>query len=295
VAVTGECRSWIMSDEQTPVDKTSRDRPPQAGAQDFVVPVVVINALGAVLSLSGLSGPAGGDALILVFLMLTIIVPAPLAVGSLLAMWAAFGGGPSPWRLLLVLVPPAVLVSGTLSHRLMDTAPGAWVFGFLLQAALTSLLMLALRVGGAHITRLGMSSARTCPRFQFSLRLLLEWTCAIAVLSATLSLFPREEFADLAGRGKVLFLMVLMLAFHAFLAAVALGLTLAAKEPVVWFMWLATAIVVGMCLLAAIGPEEATLYVGVVWSCQSAWIIGSLWPFRRAGFRLAWRPARPRS
>jgi len=282
-----------MSDEQSPLDEKPWDQPPDAGRWEFAVPVLSLNGLGAFFSLALLSAP-GGDRPDLFYLAL--VVPAPFAIGSLLAIWAAFGGRAGPWRLLVALVPPAVLVSGMLSRRLRLSEPGMWVVSLLLQAAVTSLVMLALRLGGGRIARPDSPSEPFPRPFQFSLRLLLEWTCAIAVLSATLSLFPREAISEFAGHGKARLYVFLFLAVDTILAVGALGFTLTPKQRGPWFFWLAMAILLGMAIPVTLDAGEAIIAAGMmmIWFCQSAWMIGSLWPFRQAGFRLTWgRAAMP--
>ena len=213
--------------------------------------------------------------------------------GSLLAVWAAFGGKPTPWRMvaaILVCLPCLWLCS---------PYPDAQILALILlgQTIVSSAAFWGLRLAGVGVTRVsGEDSARDPAaggrRLQFSLRWLLEWTTGVAVLLGMLHYLP-EDFSD------ELFLQrepwIIIFAPGTVVAVVALWTALGTR-------WLGLRITVaGVIVLTA--AISLWLYISFedLWEfcfffvSQALWIIGSLAVFRAAGYRLSVRWKRPRN
>jgi len=213
--------------------------------------------------------------------------------GSLLAVWAAFGGKPTPWRMVAAILVCAAYLWLSIPHSDMD--PVAYVL--LGQTIVGSVAFWGLRLAGVGVTRISADASACDPaaggrRLQFSLRWLLEWTTGVAVLLGMLHYLP-EDSPDEFFQPQV---WIVFFAPGTVVAVVALWTALGTR-------WLGLRIAVaGVIVFTA--AISLWLYISHadLWKfcfffvSQALWMIGSLAVFRAAGYRvsLRWKRARER-
>ena len=198
---------------------------------------------------------------------------------SLLAIWVAFGRG----RLFLPVLPTvvgAVLYAWYFRHsndeRLWFTIN---------QLAVMTVFLLAARAAGVALVHRRDEPIPSRP-LQFSIRDMLGWMTALAVMLGTLHYMPRDwfQFADMPVR-------IFLVLFG--------SLTLVAFGPIVLLLcdrWLLARLVlqpltVGLsaALVLSRGGSEPVWYNCVVLGFMNLWLAGSLAVVRLAGYRLTWR------
>jgi hypothetical protein len=211
---------------------------------------------------------------------------------SLAAVWAGFAGRSWPWRVIgLMLV--AVLWS---RHAAWIVAPSrlddyACLYGSLLLAQVLAVLvtLTAVRLSGVRLVHRGHvgvpdAGARSPSRVQFSLREMLSWMTALAVVLGALRYTVDDHvFPSYLGDWKQL--AVLSLA-NAILALAALWAALGEGRGA----W--RAVVLGLATAAAIGASSTLAEVvslrayAVLCVLQVVCVLGSLCVFRVAGYRV---------
>ena len=211
------------------------------------------------------------------------------ALGNLLAFWAVFGGRPRPWRLvaILVVVTPAIYIVPK------HTVYVVWFCMLDVQVLAVSSLLLIGRLLGLKVCDLSQEDSAEDPnstpaRFQFSLWSLLEWTTAFAIVLAVLQYLPLLFLPEV----DELYNIYLAIHVGSLLVAppalwVALGRQRAILRIPVLILFTAAAVVIEKLLM----PESyvTVAYVIEFSILQAAWLVGSLWLVRRAGYRLVWR------
>lgn len=209
-----------------------------------------------------------------------------VAQGCLLGAWVAFGGRPAPWRLAGTSV---ALVLGIIALKSITYERDVFQVGFLVLAQMlgTSVPLLAARFVGLEVARsLPDGSVPTVYRFQFSLRGMLEWTAAVAILLGILPL-ASEEFREMF-RPRDLCRPVGLFAIDGLVATAALWVTLGVQRTAVRLAVLAASGVGMAIFLASMQPPD-TLLVVVFPLLVAALLLASLWVFRGLGYRLVWR------
>lgn len=117
--------------------------------------------------------------------------------GSLLGIWAALGGKATPWRLVAGFVG-----AGACIWMLGQPDLVFWACILLVQMVAMSALLFPARLLGLELAddfrhRSAGSSAPDGQWVQYSVRSLLSWTTACAVLLATCHYLPEGFFSDL--------------------------------------------------------------------------------------------------
>ncbi|MGA2031647.1 MAG: hypothetical protein ABSG68_05285 [Thermoguttaceae bacterium] len=227
-----------------------------------------------------------------------LVAAVALAQGTLLAVWAALSGKRTAWRFggAVVLAACATL----LLQRAYSFRPQEWGYFVTAQLIGTSIPLMLLRLLG-----LGMSVApvgaqlpaeapdRRAFRVQFSLRALLEWTTALAVLCSMIRIMPEEfRHAFVSPDG----------AWLAGLFGLAGGLAASVLWVALGTRWLAARLIVAVCATAVVGLYGLYGRVGphgstwlVLTAAYVIWTLISLYPFRLLGYRLAWQQECPGS
>ena len=217
-----------------------------------------------------------------------------LSQGCLLGTWAAFAGRPTPWRLAGTTV--ALVVGSIILHpNPHGRGDPSYAFIVLVQVLGTSVPLLAARFVGLEVARsLPDGSAPTVYRFQFSLRAMLEWTAAAAILLGMVPLLS-DEFRDLFLRGDwqtnnwkaVNWPTLGLFAIDGLVAMAALWVTLGVQRTAVRLAVLAASGVGLAIFLASMRPPAS--WVVAFPLLVAALLLASLWVFRGLGYRLVWR------
>jgi hypothetical protein len=209
---------------------------------------------------------------------------------GILAIWVGMGGKRSPCRLVGTLLP--LMASAWLTrecsilrddYRLLELAFSLEVFVH--QTILSTMLFLLARLGGIAVSGDSEAdSARIPGKWQYSLRSLLAWTTALAVLLGALVSFWHYlsgRFPRLGEYGMVL------LAYNTPITLAAAWTALGRGWPAVRIIALAL-IVTGITLSP--WPFRFELWTGYQYfGAPALWTIASLWLVRLAGYRLVWR------
>jgi hypothetical protein len=209
--------------------------------------------------------------------------------GSLLGLWAALGGKATPWRFAAAFVAVVACI-----WMLGDSDLAFWVFVLLVQMVAMSGLLLLGRLLGLELADdlcrgRAEASAAEGPWVQYSLRALLSWTAACAVLLGAAHYLPKWP-----GPGLFVFLPATAAA-ALFGSSVATGvgtlwMSLGARWPAARIVGLGLAVAAGVTILwLGIGnPREFWEYVTFC-LFQAAYLVGLLWLIRLAGYGLVWR------
>ncbi len=217
----------------------------------------------------------------------------------LLAIWAGLGGGPLPWR-LAGMVAGIALCTGL---EYFDDISGIFVtltMARLAQVFHVVTILLAARLSGLGLPLL--SEGGSCevshsekPKLQFSLGYLLGWTTGFAVLLAILRCIGSYE-------EEAMSLVIwwrddaLMLVSIAVIALAAVWTALGTRWPVVRVLLLGLSVAAESASAAWEHLAVYPFFLSFWWRVlafsslpHAAWIVGSLWVFRIAGYRLVWR------
>ncbi|MBN2476758.1 MAG: hypothetical protein JXB62_19260 [Pirellulales bacterium] len=216
------------------------------------------------------------------------------AHGILLAVWASLGGRANPWRLVVAVVGLVAWVR--LSASLQRPGPGSLALTFLLFVAtcLGSILLMTVRFLGAELTGDATEGAtRESPvegRWeQFSLRSLLSWTAATAIVLGSLHYLPSDAIGDLISSVEALGVLAAILGGNALIGLGAIWITLGTRWSRARYAgWAAAAVVAVALMFLALGSGEMYA-LSVFCIAQVVWITASLWAVRLAGYRLIWR------
>jgi hypothetical protein len=200
---------------------------------------------------------------------------------TLLALWVALGGGRFLWR-----VVPAVL--GVILYLWwFGRANDEWrmiIFG---QFCVSGLLLLVARVMGLELV---LSSApRTTSRpFQFSVRDMLMWTTALAVILSLLRCLGRTWLTSMRvwNNGE----SVAVFGSLALVTDAALYCSLGGRWLLARILLVPLAIgLAAYWLKVAVHSMFSARHLALLFGAMAAWLLGSLCLARLAGYRLAWR------
>ena len=251
----------------------------------LVGPLLAVHGTVAVATVAGMGTALGGGDELLTFLLMSLAT----AQGSLLGIWVALGGPPTPWRLI-----GAVVTLVGLMWVLYAAFPGSgvevWAYFMLAQSLATSLPLLALRFRGLAVALPDPDdSAPQMQKLQFSLRSLLEWTTALAVLLGTLQM-TTEEFQKPFTSWQGLAEIGALLCADALLALAALWMALGARSPGARMLMLGLVLVGSAFAIASTLDDSLLLtWIPLFVLLSTLWLIASLWVFRVLGYRLIWR------
>ncbi len=195
---------------------------------------------------------------------------------TLLAFWAAFGRGRLIWRVLPTVVGAVVYL------RCTALPGGTWHELTIAFLGVTGVLLLVARVLGFELVR--CKDPPTAPRrFQFTIRDMLSWMTALAVILSALHYTPEGWLARYARESSIVTLGSFLL-----VAIASIVLSLCDRWLLARLLLLPLTIGLGTALLA--GPNvRPTWYLALFPGLMSAWITGSLLVVRYAGYRLIWR------
>jgi len=218
------------------------------------------------------------------------IFAAVLGQASMLALWAALGGRPGPWRMTAAIGALAALAGGLYTRRALD---GIGFLGYvaLTQLAVASVLLTAGRLWGLELRDAAAQNDATAelgrPWFQFPIRAIMSWTAAVAVLLAVFHYLPLEPFRDLFREWAV---GVAIFASSALVAVGTFWIALGARWSTARYAVLLAATIGAIVWLYIAVQEDSALWQFVVFFLtQIVYIAASLWLVRLAGYRLAWR------
>ncbi|MHC4177864.1 MAG: hypothetical protein ACYSWU_10175 [Planctomycetota bacterium] len=238
----------------------------------------------------------------LVALLPTVLFPLSLdrtvywalsfAQGSLLGIWVVLGGKGGPWRLASAVVVTAALfalveVGGTWLEAMIGggLAIVMWLSLVLQQTIATSLPLLILRLLGLKLVEASWETPGLgASKLQFSLRALLGWTAAMAVLLSAIHYLPRRYFNDVL---MYPWQQATWLELHALMALISIWAALSARSLPIRI----GVFVLGVALVVAVDHLcwPRALRNPVFWIGESSFVLGSLWLIRLAGWRLVWR------
>jgi hypothetical protein len=244
--------------------------------------LLAVHAAAALVTMAVMAGPPPGE------FLETLFVSAALSQGSLLGIWAALGGRATPWRLVGAVVG-LVAWMRTLDATFPDSDVQLWAWILLSQTIATSLPLLASRFWGVAVARWSANDAISQRhRLQFSIRALLEWTAALAVMLGTFQM-TSEGFRRWLADENVILMLLRIIGPNALIALAALWITLGTRWTLARILALGLTAAAVVPILMTV-PFFWTLLSFIVLSLLcSFWLIGSLWVFRAAGYRLVWR------
>jgi hypothetical protein len=195
----------------------------------------------------------------------------------LFAFWVALGGGKFLWR-----VVPAV-VGLVVYMWCFKTADQEWLITTMVQLGIGVVLLLAGRVTGLELSKASDMPDDSRP-FQFYVRDILAWTTALAVVLSALRCMTTDWlFGRSMQNGFAIFGSV------TFVAAASMFCSMGRRWMIVRIALLALSIGFGVVvLLRATGDNRMWLFPAML-GLMAAWLCGSLFVVRLAGYRLTWR------
>jgi len=207
-----------------------------------------------------------------------LLLPLAPCQGSLLSLWAAFGGKGTPWR-------SVVSVLGVVSYyivvrRHFDDREflGIWVAILTLQTLLFVAALLLARLCGLELCR--PDSHRMETVLQFSLARAISWMTAIGISLGVLLSLPKWHhlIGEMEQRVCLPCIIVAAASSWSALGRTEFGLRLGC---------VAISVAIGTFMLGTNWVE----FVGIAFelSVLAAWLAVSLAPVRLAGYRLTWR------
>ena len=231
------------------------------------------------------------------WLLWTLFAMAPCH-GSLLAVWIALGGKATPWRLVAAVLGVAAWM--WISHWFPDSDPHSmremfvevWTTDLTAEMFVLSGLLMLARLLGLELTDTShgdttQAVADDTQWIQFSLRTLMSWTTAVAVLLATLRYFPKWPLVTVLNEPLP---YAAILLGDALPALGALWLALGSRWPVKRIIVLVVASIGSVTIFRLTGGLGAELWqIATFVVAQAVYLVGSLWLVRLAGYRLVWR------
>jgi hypothetical protein len=207
---------------------------------------------------------------------------------AVVALWIALGRRGTPWRVALAAVATALYL-----WCLIGTV--IWVILTIQEMGLIVALLLCARLTGLELTRLGQQSAPS-PRFQFSVRDVLAWTTALAVvlIAGKCRLTQHSYLIDYYGMRHYL----VTLGALALIAVAFIWVALGELPMVARSLFGLTAIFGGAALLRAtfnyqvisvFHCDEPSWFFPMLLGFIALWLLASLLVVRWAGYRLNWQ------
>lgn len=218
-----------------------------------------------------------------------------LSHGSLLGFWAALGGKATPWRLVTAVVAMAALmwVCHETEHY-YDAGNADWDFLTLLQVCLVSLVLWVARLLGVELsdtlaTEAAEATDQERPWMQFSIRSLLAWTAATALLLGTIPWLLKEPFGEYNLLPWPSIEFVVIIGPSLIIGTIAVWVALGTRWKIGRYVAIiATPAACSIVTWLIIRNDEITEF-SVFFCTQFAWILILLLLIRLAGYRLTWR------
>ena len=215
--------------------------------------------------------------------------------GSLLGFWAALGGKASPWRLVVAVVGLTAWVS-VLEKSDAGRGGDAAIWGtvLLMQMGLVSVVLMVARFLGAELTDTpaGEPANTSEPAgqwVQFTLRALLSWTTALALLLGSLHYLPKPPVRKIVSDPEGIAVLAAILCGGALIALGAIWITLGTRWPPARYVVLGLSGGVAIGLMYAVLGSGQAWEIGVFCVAETLWLVVCLWLIRLAGYRLVWR------
>jgi hypothetical protein len=242
----------------------------------LVLAHVVLNAIAQFVMLTRTQP---GDALSDVFLLYAIFMLGP-SQATLLALWVMLGGGKFLWRALSTAF--GVFLYLWCFQRCFQRADSDWLIITFGNLAVMGVLLLLARLAGVELTK--DPKAARGPS-QFTIRDMLMWTTALAIILGALHYLPKLSFIYPSAPETVA-----TFGSFALVAAAALHCSLGGRWLLARILGTPFAIGVGAYLLAiSIRTSFSMWYFALLLGLMAAWLLGSLLLVRLAGYRLTWR------
>jgi hypothetical protein len=212
-----------------------------------------------------------------------LLLPLAPCQGSLLGLWAAFGGKGTPWR-------PLASVLGVVSycfvvHRYSDDwFLGTWVAILTVQTLSSVAALLLARLCGLELSRQCSDRIETaCSVLQFSLARAFSWMTAIGISLGVLLCLPKlcHVIGEMELRLCLPCSIVAAASFWLALGRTRFGLRLVA---------VVLSVAIGTFVLGTSNCLWVE-FLGIAFELMvlAALMAGSLTPVRLAGYRLTWR------
>jgi hypothetical protein len=245
-------------------------------AVHVVLHFVVLGVLGGYLDRWSSERPG------LCGLLLTHLLLLGQSQAVIVAVWVAWGSGKLLWRLVPTILGALVYLScypRSDSQMLM-----CFTFG---EMSFCLPLLLVARMAGLRLEIASCPS--TAPRhYQFSIRDLLLWTAALAVVLSAIRCLPLPRLGQVFFDSQVIIAVVVFTCFAGVMMYSSLGSgSFAARRQAVLL-----AFVFLLCMASLTGmPKDAweLLHIPLDFGSIVAWLIGSFLVVRWAGYRFAWR------
>jgi hypothetical protein len=218
------------------------------------------------------SGPSGRLFDLVLFPLFTL---GP-SQGTLLALWAVLGGGRFVWRSVPTLLGTIVYLwyFKSANREWLDTTFGELGGWFA--------ILLVGRLAGLQLAR--TADARHDPRRrQFSIRDMLVWMVAVAVLLSALRCLPLNARMPRTIFAGVLFTSLSLVGGASMFSLLGQGWLLARV------LALPGAVAVGAVLLSRFPGAHSGWHFAMLLALIGGWLAGSLLCVRRAGYRLTWQ------
>ena len=225
--------------------------------------------------------------------VIDVVLALALSQVSLAGIWAGLGKKSTPWRLAAAVLLP-VLWSRALQKVTRENAVAAWLALTLTPALLVVAVLFIARRVGVRLVR-GAEGARietSGQGLQFSLRDLFAWTTATAVvLGIAKWLTPWESLWLPEGLSRIMLVSISTTAIPFSALWTALG-----RKRLSARMISLLAIPAGLVLLVfgrpyfcSYAPTTRDLVdFPLFFAVETFLLLGSLWVFRVAGYRLTW-------
>jgi len=170
-----------------------------------------------------------------------------------------------------------------------------WVFVLFMTTCIAGILLMGARFLGAELRVTNDADAVGGPNpkrqwIQFSLRSLISWTTALALLLGSLHYLPGEQLRQiLFSDSQSIAILGVILSGSALIAFAAIWITLGTRWlPARYFVLALAGAAAILWMYLVLGPNELETLLPFCLG-QVGWMVGSLWLVRLAGYRLIWR------
>ena len=212
--------------------------------------------------------------------------------GTLVALWTVFGGGKFVWRAASVTL--GTFLYFCLIHIFWEsvfwTSKEEWFGPSVGEMCLCGVILLLVRLAGLRLVRYS-DPRQACGPFQFSIRDMLIWTTAVAVILSAWKCLPANTFYFLFYflNRSIPGALLIFLGFT-LVSVVSIFLALGRRWIVARIVLLPVAVLLaGMSVSDTTGSGYSLGYYAFLFALVAMWIVGSLLVLRFAGYRLAWR------
>jgi hypothetical protein len=201
--------------------------------------------------------------------------------GILLGVWVALGGGRLLWRAILTTLA-AILYAWCFSS-VQGIWQQEWLIHFLAAVGLSGAVLLLARWAGLQLLRCSHTRAASGP-FQYSIRDMLAWTTAVAVVLGAWRCLPAAAFDFLRQSIPAVAFISCPL-----VAVASMFFALGERWVAIRLVLLPATVILGAKLMCEVIPGPSWSYFAFLLGSVAFWLVGSLLVLRLAGYRLRWR------